>query len=362
MEKINRNYISLFEAIGLIKPVKNQPWGYSYHGFRYHDGSYTPRKSHKPEPARIYFGYQLLGSLRPFVKIGEDILNTFKPYVLLEKFLDDLLQPFNGMKNILAGAVSLITSVILLAGWTVLAPFALVASCIPYVNMFFAIPLLLSSAYPLSWGIEGIANIFRGVIQVATTPLNLVKLCLRGILTAVSYANEEKFLAEEKPEIQRLANQGLIKLQQIKEFENPFQNNEFGDDTESFVSRYLNDNMNQKKQKLAVHLQKNYKKGEKFTEDRINLFLHEINTPAFKALSDLPALMFEVDRKYSKSVNKGWDTNCKSNESIKGFDSMLGFFAKCSNESSGFKIKLPDREIIQNAENYFENFTCRGLI
>lgn len=324
MKKLDRNYLSFYEAIGLvdlINPKPRQPVGYSYHGYRYHDGSYI----YKPHKSKVeilgvhpvYFGFQILGSFKPFAKMGKDFLDTFRPYYTVKKFVHDLLlQPFHGLFNILKGAGSLVGGILLLAGWTVIAPFALLGCLIPVVNVLYAFPFLKKLAYPLSWAIEGVANIFRGVTQIISTPLMLPRLAVRGVLNAISYYRGDKFLAEEKPEIQRLANEALVKLQQVNEYENPFDDNTFGENTEAFILRHLNNNADKDKHEVAVYLHERYKKGEVFKQDFVEYMLDEINAPVIQARRDVPVLMFEVNRKYVKSVNNGWDTNCGSNDSM----------------------------------------------
>jgi hypothetical protein len=233
-KKTNRNYISLFEYDS-PRPA-DRPIGYSYHGYRYADGSEDNPLLAGDE--KFYPRYQLLGAFTPYSKMQKDFVETFEPYHSRGKVARDFLQPVQGLRNILKGLFSLLAATVMMGLFLVFALF-----------LFWDPSYIYHGIYYISWMLEEINNVVRGVTQILTTPLTyLFKMPIRGILTAI----KGRKLAEEKPQIQRLANEALILLDK---FHNQSQDNS---ETDTY-------------KKIAV-------------------------------------LMFEVERKYEKSIKDGWKT------------------------------------------------------
>jgi hypothetical protein len=271
MQKLNRNYLSFFEFLGFNKPNKDQPVGYSFHGHRYLDGSgenpvvliegdrIIPRDVIHPR-------FQFLGALTPLAKMVKDIYDTTQPYATRRKFFMDLAQPSRGIGNILKG-------VAIILGGAVLTTLMLLG--MPF--LFWLPSYRARIVYPVSWVLEGVSNTIYGAVQLIATPLLLFKIPLRVGLT-LAFKGEK--LAEEKPEIQRLAREAEALLKSLEDSEEPM----------------------------------TLKPSVKTTKNK-----EEIGRK-------VASLLFEVERKYQKSVNNGWKSN-KSDVKTK-FDIIYPFFQR----------------------------------
>lgn len=298
MKKLDRNYISFFEYISSRvlgrDPHPDQPKTYSFHGYRYYDGSIEDRlildQKGDIDPVNpegvildsIYPRYQLLGAFKPLSRMAKDFIDTFKPYNTSKKLLLDLTQPFRGIKNILKGIISLAAGSLLISLMLVGMPF-----------IFWYKPYTTRMVYPLSWMIEGVGNVLRGITQVLATPLMLFKIPLRGLL---AYRNEKQ-VAEKKPEIVRLANE---------------------------AKGLLADNNNVTE--ATPLLEKNkFKKQIKNENKRILL------------ARKLAPLLFEIQRKYEKSVANGWKTELSKENVKKAYNSSFSFFKELCDKGPGYR-------------------------
>lgn len=299
MKKLDRNYISFFEYISSRvlgrDPHPDQPKTYSFHGYRYYDGSIEDRlildQKGDIDPVNpegvildsIYPRYQLLGAFKPLSRMAKDFIDTFKPYNTSKKLLLDLTQPFRGIKNILKGIISLAAGSLLTSLMLVGMPF-----------LFWYKPYTTRMVYPLSWMIEGVGNVLRGITQVLATPLMLFKIPLRGLLT---YRNE-KPVAEKKPEIVRLANEAKDLLTN--------DNNNVTEVTPLLEKdKYRNQIKNEKKRILLAR--------------------------------KLAPLLFEIQRKYEKSVENGWKTELNKENVKKAYNPTFGFFKELCDKGPGYR-------------------------
>ncbi len=277
MKKINRLYYSIWDVLGLGKKIQDAPTGYTEDGYHYHDGANADRVV----VTRGHVGYydvfpkhQFLGALYHFAKMGKALSEAFKPYQSSGKIKRDLLQPVNGVINIAKGLVILVFSLLAAALWTAILPFALLLSLclLPICLLAMTAPFFVKAIYPISWFIEGLTTVIRGVAQVGCTPLAyLFELPFRGAMTFSGSLE----VAEDKPEIQRLVTEAEGKIKSLVS-----------------VSEV---------------------KGMSW--DDVNL-----------AEREAASLLFEIQRKYSKSVNEGWHTRHDSLDIAAHYTSYSSFF------------------------------------
>jgi len=134
---------------------------------------------------------QLKGSFQPFADMVKDAADTFKPYRSRYYVKRDAKQPIYGAYNLLKGLLYLIALIPLL-----------------FVGLGFCIFTRQSERLPfgavmlLSWFIDGILSIFRGITQIAFTPLVLAKMAIRGFIWAVTSNTE--LLVENRKGIRKL--------------------------------------------------------------------------------------------------------------------------------------------------------------
>lgn len=207
MAKINGRFESLFEYL----VQKNFPLT------RWLDKRFYPEEhntlenvltyENKPYYVPFYRRYspkgsksgQTLGSLQPIVDMGNDFVNTFQPYKSARQVGRDFLQPIRGIGNIAKGIVNIIA-----------APLLFIINPIRYAFISgtfkkFKQNVSLNSQRTISWLLNGISSIFRGVTQIATTPLTWsLKMPLRGLITA--FKGVQKI--EENKGVQRLVQAG----------------------------------------------------------------------------------------------------------------------------------------------------------
>jgi hypothetical protein len=262
MKKFNRKYLSFFE---FIKILISRPSPERYDDGADEDVVGLLYKGSMPLYV-IYPRYQFLGTLRPFAKMAKDFVDTFRPYYSTGKIKRDLLQPIRGVANILRGIASIVGGAIALVLWWICLP---IAVCLPTVYL----PQII---YPLSWLMEGVGEIVRGATQLIATPLIFIKLPLRGLLT---YLQKEKKFVEDKPEIQRLAEEAKSILPQLNQ----------GVDLPMLPDAY-----SEEQKFLEVIRSSEYKNAR------------EKNVLCNKHRKRFVALLSEIDRKYMKSIKDGW--------------------------------------------------------
>jgi hypothetical protein len=302
MKKINRNYTSFFEYIGWVKP---NPANSYPDRFRYLDGAddeepYLLKKNeqgHERIIGYIYPADQMRGALYPFKKMGKDFVDTFKPYYSTGKLKRDLLQPLRGIKTFAQGVVSF------LGGLFSLIIFPLTS----YRN-----DAVEYAIYPLSWIIEGIANILRGATQVITSLLvYFIKLPLRGLLT---FFQKEPHYAEDKPSIQRFVQEAKEKLQKIQREEKQ--------DEPLYKLNYSKAYRELGEMKLQKQL--NTVPPELLAQIGNEHFDYEPN----KIPRDVLRLLGEIHRKYEKSVQDGWATRHDISKIQSSYLPVYNFFKK----------------------------------
>lgn len=266
MKKINRIYFSVWDVFGFAKKAEGAPTGYTEDGYHYHDGATAERfivTSGEGGYYEIYPKHQFLGALYHFAKMGKALREAFKPYQSYGKVKRDLLQPVNGLINIAAGIVIIALSLLAAALWTAVLPLALLFSvCLLSLCLFGIIaPFFAKVIYPISWFIEGLATLIRGVAEVVCTPLAYgFELPFRGAMT-LSSSNE---YAEDKPQIQRLVIEAEAKIRSLPDVSD--------------------------------------------VKPLGGVFWDQVNTKEREAAS----LLFEIQRKFSKSINDGWSTRHNS--------------------------------------------------
>jgi hypothetical protein len=158
-----------------------------------------------------YMSYFLI-PFQPFLNMGKDFVDTFKPYKGFYQAKHDLLLPIRGLRNILGGLVGLVFSVVGMAAIILVLLVELIAS--PLMLLFgmsarewkdLAKVIFEALGVTASWAAEAAINIVRGLTQIAATPLAwFIKMQLRGIITLFTGAPK----IEESKTIKRLAREG----------------------------------------------------------------------------------------------------------------------------------------------------------
>lgn len=209
MTKLNYGYLSPILLARMLLKHANKDVYWDSRRFEFREGKlkaeeYYLRKGIKINTPLLLF----LAPLQPFVDAGKDFADTFKPYECWDDFFQDLKQPLYGIANFLMGVATFIFCGLAL-------PLALIG-CL--LSMMTAGIFLLEGKSTLaretmegcglvlggcvSWLMESLALINRGITQIAATPLTyFLKMPLRGLL----YAFSDSPYAEDKPESQRLA-------------------------------------------------------------------------------------------------------------------------------------------------------------
>jgi hypothetical protein len=126
--------------------------------------------------------------------MGKEVVDTFKPYKGFYQSNRDFLLPLRGIKNIIQGLANILFIPVHLA---LVVPVILVGALIGLIALFCkkyraaewggtaALIALGSPIYIASYGVDGLAHLFKGITQVAATPLTwLIKMPLRGLITA----------------------------------------------------------------------------------------------------------------------------------------------------------------------------------
>ncbi|MFA5959996.1 MAG: hypothetical protein WC785_05720 [Tatlockia sp.] len=313
MKKLNRNYLSFYEAIGLSDK----------HLYRYHDGAtkYPIQLSDSVKfvPDNLYPHYQFLGALYPIVKLFKSFSDLVRPYQSAGKRKRDVAQPIDAIFTFFHGLGSLAGGAIILSLWLLLSPLLLIACFIPDVEALFAKPLLAKVIYPLSWCVEGLASMTNGLLRFSTTPWLLVKIPVRAMISWFV----DKTPAEEKPEIRRLAADamGLLRANRF-----------------SVITP-------------EIEPPKSYEN---------TLRLMKLNQQANKERKKIADLFIEVNRKYTKSVQDGWKTHYTAAELQATFSSLFTPFTKCINAEKQYDGIVPlapiDDALIANMNNFMEQF------
>lgn len=331
--KLNRNYVSFFDSLPCSgkKEIANVPDGY---GYRYHDGIedgryiYTPGIIPLPELGpenNFYYLHQLSGMQRPLVKMAKDFTDTFEPYYTPKKHRKDWLQPINGVKNILKGAGSLLGGVMLTAIIVALLPLAL---CSPKDT-------LIEIIYPLTWIVRGVLDIFRGITQVVFTPfVYLIKIPLRWSITNHKCRTHNIKTVEMKPEIKRLASKARDYFNELKSAKDTLTQEkkagavriesakkelvkieaalECGTNTDD-NSAGKTDLRSQKK-RLENIIEEESRKEPKAVE----YYIETLHRPM--------RILYEVNRKFNRSIHDGWKSNLNVSQLKKTYDSLYRFY------------------------------------
>lgn len=275
MKKINRIYYSLPGLLGITKKIQDAPDGYTIDGFHYHDGSDIDRVILARGIAYydIFPKRQFLGAFYNFAKMRKALIESIEPYHSFGKLKRDLLQPVYGVLNIFKGVAILAASIIAAALWCVLLPLTCVftACLLPLGASALTVSFYPKILYPITWAIEGVATVVRGVAQVVCAPLVYIfKMPIRGLMNLFA----PKKYAEDKPEIQRLVTELKSKM------------------------------------------------GSFEPVSKIKESLSDFNSTERQAAS----LLFEINRKYTKSVKDGWKTRNNVAEYQASYSSILPFF------------------------------------
>lgn len=180
MAKLDKNYIPLSHFLcGLIANMAGI-------------FEITPEEGEKERNRGI--SNQLTGAFQPVVDMAKDAADTFKPYRSRYYVRRDALQPLYGIGNVFKGLLYLIALIPIAFLGLGLCIFKEATSELP-----------LGGAMLLSWFIDGILSIFRGITQIAFTPLSWIKMITRAIILA--FTKEEDIRVENRKGIQKLVEQ-----------------------------------------------------------------------------------------------------------------------------------------------------------
>lgn len=117
---------------------------------------------------------QLLGSLQPFADMVADARKTFKPYKSKSHLNSDLATFLRGLRNIGTGLATVVGATVLF--------FVNFAKAAFTANSFahFGNMMRQNAINTLSWLVNGIANIIRGVTQLVASPFAMARVAIRG--------------------------------------------------------------------------------------------------------------------------------------------------------------------------------------
>lgn len=225
MSKINQGYTSLFEYLSN-----------NFKLFRSLEADYFPEqverlrefgsRRNNPHPGP---SDQLIGSLQPFADMWKDVKITFKPYKSMMYFGYDLLQPFYGIGNVLAGVVNIVAALPVFVGMVAVnfwktkirhhnsdefnyresLPLKGGLNVAPPSVGGFKERTLADLKMAGTWMLNGVASVIRGVTQIVATPLTyLGRIVVRAFLNSVSSAIWGEPKVEDNPGIKRLVRQG----------------------------------------------------------------------------------------------------------------------------------------------------------
>ncbi|MDP3267530.1 MAG: hypothetical protein Q8M40_00640 [Legionella sp.] len=185
MRKINQRYISLFEYLSM----KNYPFARWFHKHLYLvDYQALKDKSilysyGKYSKLGIDWAAQWRGGMQHWVSVANDMRYTIKPYNDKNDLWRDILQPARGFKNIFRGAAILVLSPLMFLFFLIAFP---LRSLFTWFFGDLSLYLRANVMSMLTWSADGLFCLIRGVIQLATTPLNwFLRMPLRGILTGI---------------------------------------------------------------------------------------------------------------------------------------------------------------------------------
>lgn len=201
MKKIDGGYVSLFEqlvawGIPPFSTFDNYFYPQEHALIADKDSSNARRYNETPKGAKTD---QLLGAFQPLVFMLNDVLYTLKPYPNKPEALYDLAQFSRGFGNLSRGIATLIIIV------PVAGLFYLVQGFKLYKSLFSDSITHDNLIKPLSWLIDGVLSVIRGITQIATAPLTLFfKIPIRS-LAAWIYGKPDICANED---IQRLALRG----------------------------------------------------------------------------------------------------------------------------------------------------------
>lgn len=148
---------------------------------------------------------QIKGAFTPFENMWNDFMDTFTPYRSLTGLKKDIVQPIKGIKNILKGILHLL-AIIPLLGVNIIR----YAATSEDFSMFMD-NMTIASSRLFSWSLYGLFNIFRGITQLAATPLTyFIKAPIRiGIWLYSTFFSPDNLLAQNRREIQNLADDAV---------------------------------------------------------------------------------------------------------------------------------------------------------
>ena len=209
MLKINRYYTSMFETLAIKFPAILK---WRFVEFLYRDECERFRNTRcfrlrLSEPRGIKGdALFLLGGFQPLAYMGKDFVDTFTPYKSGSHVRRDLLQPLYGLGNIVKGLLNLIFVPLMLLGGMVITLIACTPLVAPEKRLTFVGFLnSIKEKFVFSCALllDGSFSIVRGIMQIATTPLILFKIPLRGFITFID-TPDDKPIAENDAKIQGL--------------------------------------------------------------------------------------------------------------------------------------------------------------
>ncbi len=165
----------LWQKLGVVGAFISDTY-YKYNKFDdYHDsGGEDPRHNNMAP--------EFLGAFHPWLSMAKDVVDTIKPYKSGFHVWRDLIQPIRGIGNIIKGAAYLPTTI----GLFVFEFFRGIVYGIAKQDLNIFKSLMQLAFVRVSSGLlDGVNNLIRGVLQIATTPLTWIfRMPLRGIITS----------------------------------------------------------------------------------------------------------------------------------------------------------------------------------
>lgn len=159
----------------------------------YHDSAGADPRNESRVP-------EFFGAFHPFFSMTKDVADTFKPYKSGFYVWRDILQPLRGLGNIIKGAAYLIVTPLLFLLDIVRASYYGIATNLSLSD--FTSLLGLNFVHLFAGLFDGLNNIVRGALQIATAPLVLPRILLRAAITV--FTGTPIFEATQRENVEKL--------------------------------------------------------------------------------------------------------------------------------------------------------------
>jgi len=351
MPKLNREYRSLFEYlvskdIPFVRKINNVLYSDQY--YKENTSRYLPFGRTHEDKIPLY--QQLLGGIQPLADIFKDFVDTFKPYKIYSHIKRDAMQPLSGALNIAKGVGTLIiTSLVFLINIIRYLYFSIselvcptpprktyfqkyreecclvspkeksTSDHIKEISWMFLHSIFLNLVRTVSWLLEGILNIIRGITQIIAAPLVwLIKIPVRSAITAINGFQE----IEKNTGIIRLINEAISVIK------------------ESPIIGYIEPN---KKLDNRLHQYDYYDKLPDKNKLASNYVIHIVK---------------EIHRKFNKSYNRGQKTNILTDEESKTYRKVKSVVATPTTALAYLMLFRSSDSIIKNLSYEPSNTRC----